>query len=223
MLSFLQTVYKALDEDSSSEIVAFYTLSKAFDKVPHFELPCKVTEIGVGGCILEVLFDYLTNQKQFGRVENVCSQMKDVSSGVPQGSLLGPLFFCIFINDIRQAVIFSEIYLFADDLVVLSINRMPAQIQRDLHSIENWVSSNKIQIALDKCAKVTLRGDDHSFNLFGEVLNSENKIRDLGILVNLGLNWKTHTNKREDKANSVLYLLRKNIVYNMSKNVKTYL
>ena len=110
-----------------------------------------------------------TIRKQFVRVENVCSQMRGVSSGVLKGSVLEALLFCIFINDL-----FSETYLFADDLNVLSIHRTPAQIQRELHSIENWVSSNEMQFALDECAKVTLRGDDHSFNLFGAVLNSEN-------------------------------------------------
>ena len=131
------------------------------------------------------------------RAENVCSQMEDVSSGVPQGSLIGPLLFCIFINDLPEAVIFSETYLFADDLKVLSKNRTPAQIHRDLHFIKKRVSSNKMEFALDKCAKVTLRGDDHSFNLFGVVLNSENKIRDLGILVTSDLNWNTHINNTD--------------------------
>ena len=67
-----------------------------------------------------------------------------------QGSLLGPLLFCIFINNLPEGVIFSETYLFADDPKVLSINRTTTQFQRDLHSIGNSVSSNKIEFALDK-------------------------------------------------------------------------
>ena len=185
MFSFLHKVHKALDDNSSSEIVAFYSdFSKAFDNEPHFELLCKIAKVGVRGCILEVLFNFLTNMKQFVRVRNVCWQMKDVCSSVPQGSLLGPLLFCIFINGmfcisyLTKVIIFSETYLFRDDLKVLSINRTPAQIQRDLHSIENWVSSNKLLFALDKCAKVrgAFRGDDHSFNFFIVVLNSEKKL-----------------------------------------------
>ena len=149
--------------------------------------------------------------------------MKDVSWGVPQGTLLVPLLFCIFINDLHEADIFSEIYLFADDVKVVSINRTSTQIERDLHFIENWVSSNKMEFDLDKCAKVTLRGDDHSFNLLGVVLNSENKNRDLGILLTSDLNCNTHINNRRAEANSVLYLIRRNIAYNGSVRIKTCL
>ena len=220
----LQKIYKALDEDDSSEIVALYTdFSKTCDKVPHFELLCKTVEIGDGGCILEFLLDYMTNRKQFLRVENICSQMKDVKRGVPQETLLGPLLFCIFINDLHEADIFSGIYLFADDVKVFSINRTSTQIQRDLHFIENWVSSNKMEFDLEKCAKVTLRGDDHSFNLLAVVLNSENKNRDLGILVTSDLNCNTHINNRRAEANSVVYLIPRNIAYNVSVRVKTCL
>ena len=87
---------------------------------------------------------------------------------------------------LSEDVIFSETYLFVDNHNVLSINSTPARIQRDLLSIENWVSWKKTGFALDKCAEVTLRGDDHSFNLFGVVVPiieykiSENKILSLG-------------------------------------------
>ena len=73
--------------------------SNAFDKVPHFELVQKVANIGVGGCLLEIIVDYLDNRKQFVRVDSTRSETLDVTSGVPQGSLLGPLLFCILAMD----------------------------------------------------------------------------------------------------------------------------
>ena len=75
MAGFLQKIYQALDDNSKEQIVAFYTdFSKAFDKFPHFEQIQKVADIGVGGCLLEVLANYLYGRKQFVRLDNVYSR-----------------------------------------------------------------------------------------------------------------------------------------------------
>ena len=117
MFSFLQKIYEAMDKNTSDNIVTFYSdFSKAFDKVPHKELLIKVDQIGVGGCFLEVLIDYLHNRRQFVRADNTSSQFLEITSGVPQGSLLGPLLFCVLINDLPDVLRFSDPYLFADDL-----------------------------------------------------------------------------------------------------------
>ena len=107
-LAFLQRIFESLDKYSKDEIIAFYTdFSKAFDKVPHHELLKKIAKTGVGGCLVQVLDDYLKNRKKFVRVDNVRSKTLDVTSGVPQGSLLGPLLFCIFFDDLPEVLRFS--------------------------------------------------------------------------------------------------------------------
>ena len=93
MLSFQQKIYEAVDMNTSDYIITFYSnFSKAFDKVPHKELLIKVGQIGVGGCFLEVLVDSLHNKRQFVRADNTSSRILEITSGVPQGSLLDP--FC---------------------------------------------------------------------------------------------------------------------------------
>ena len=137
MLSFLKSIQDALDNKSSTEIVAFYTdFSKAFDKVPHFELVQKVANIGEGGCLLEIIIDYLDNRKQFVRVDNTRSETLDVTIGVPKGSLLGPLLFCMFINDLPDVLVFSDPFIFADDLKILAVKKTFWQVQNDLNGIE---------------------------------------------------------------------------------------
>ena len=96
MLSFLQKFYEAMDKNTSDKIVTFYSdFSKSFDKVPHKELLIKVSQIGVGGCFLEVLFDYLHNRRQFVRSDNTSSRILEITQGFlksPKDLFLDP--FC---------------------------------------------------------------------------------------------------------------------------------
>ena len=165
MLSFLKEIYEAIDKNAENHVIAFYTdFSKAFNKAPHYELLKKMSNLGVGGCFLEIISDYLSNRNQFVRADNFSSETLEITSGVPQESLIGPLFFCIFINDLPEALKFSDPYIFADDVKLLAVNVDTKDIQQDLKSVENWVDKNKMSLALDKCFKVEFRGNKHEFN-----------------------------------------------------------
>ena len=171
MLSFLKDIHEALDRNTDDYIVAFYAdFSKAFDRVPHQHLLNKLCSIEVGGCLLDLLYDYLDNRKQYVRIGNHCSNLLDVTSGVPQGSLLGPLLYCIFINDLPDSLRFSQPYIFADDLKLLYTGQIQLDAQSDLSSIEKWVELNQMKLAIEKCGMLTLKGSDGNLSLYKQKL-----------------------------------------------------
>ena len=221
MLSFLSKIYRALDENPTDDVVAYYMdFSKAFDKVPHLDLLKKTANIGVEGCLLEILCEYLNGRKQYVKVEKTSSVTLDVTSGVPQGSLLGPLLFCIFINDLPDRLKFSDPYIYADDLKLLTVNTDLIKVQQDLKSIDDWVKENKMALALDKCSQLVFRGRAHDLQLSGSKLESSTEAKDLGLIVDCKLSCNKHIDMRLTKANKSCYLIRRNIAYKTLPLVK---
>ncbi|XP_075248432.1 uncharacterized protein LOC142341389 [Convolutriloba macropyga] len=147
-----------------------------------------VANIGVGGSLLQVLMDYLSNRKQFVRINNPCSGVRDVTSGVP-------LLFCIFINDLSDALKFSDPFIFADDLKILEIGKDHWTIQEDLDSI------------------ATIKQDGAGTGqMCSHNISRENaKFLILGIHIKDDLSWSKHIEERLRNANKVLYILRRNV------------
>ena len=155
-----------------------------------------------------------TVRHQLNRIVGVNSNkryVRDVTSEVPQGSPLGPILFCIFINDLPDALKFSDPFIFADDLKILAIGKDHWTIQEDLDSIAKWVRSSKLELAMEKCAQKTFRGKRQNFDIVSENLANADTVKDSGIHTKDDLSWSKHIEERLMKANKVLFLLRQNV------------
>ena len=158
--------------------------------------------------------------RQYVRVDNTSSKILDITSGVPQGSLLGPILFFLFLNDLPDFPIFSEPFIFANDPKILAAQRSYWEVQDDLHGIENWIIRNKMELAIDKCAYQNFRGEDQQYNLMGKDLAKSTTVEDLDIHVAADVSWKQHIEERMKKANKVLYMLKQNVATKVNTFVK---
>ena len=144
----VNVIHKSFDQRESLEVrVVFLDISKAFDKVCHEGLLFKLEQNGVSGPVLLLLQNYLANRKQRVVLNGSSSTFYPIEPGVPQGSVLGPLLFLVYINDLEDNII-SKIKIFADDTMLFSIVHNPAlsaaELNYDLHVISQWAQQWKM-------------------------------------------------------------------------------
>ena len=222
MLCFLNDVQVALEGNPNSVYSLYTDFSKAFNKVPHAELLITVRRIGVGGCVLSLLKDYLCNRKQFVRCDGVRSDLLQVSSDVPQGSILGPLLFCILINDLPTSLISSTPYLYADDVKFFFIDKNSQEIQKEVDRISFWVSRNKMSLAAEKFCYIAFKGQSLSLTMNNTTLEQSKKVTDLGVQLTGILKAVTqkHLKSRLAKTNRTFDFVKRNLSKNIETRVK---
>lgn len=191
---------------------AVYTdFAKAFDKVDHCILINKLRAAGIGGPLLKWIASYLSNRTQLVKIINGASFTFKQTSGVPQGSHLGPLFFILFINDLIPLIKHSECLLYADDAKIfkaINCQNDVAELQEDLDSIFLWSVRNKLPLNLDKCKVIhfsRIRANIVSYYKMGSTQLSEvAEIRDLGLIMNNKLDYNEHISRIIQKASKTL-------------------
>ena len=191
--------------------------SKAFDKVSHEKLAYKLFHYGVQGKTLDWIKGFLADRSQRVVLDGVSSSSIPVTSGVPQGSVLGPVLFLAYINDLPEQVT-SQVRLFADDTVVyITIHKhTDSQIlQDDLHKLELWEGKWNMEFNPSKCQVIHISTSrnpiDTSYTLHGQVLEATSSARYLGVDIANDLSWKPHINRITSSASKSLGFLRRNI------------
>lgn len=216
----LQTVNDfalGLNEGGQTD-VAVLDFSKAFDKVDHNLLLMKLDFYGIRGSYLDWMRSFLTNRTQKVVVDGFSSDTIDVTSGVPQGTVLGPILFIMFINDISQNVQ-SQVRLFADDCIIyrpIKNEKDCEAFQQDLKELEKWADKWKMQFNIKKCfvMNITLqktRLTKFQYYMKGELLQLTDATVYLGITISANLSWNKHIDTMTSKANRVLNFLKRNL------------
>ena len=197
----------------------FIDLQKAFDTVDHSILLSKLGHYGIRGVANNWFRSYLSDRKQFVSINDEKSDMAPMNYGVPQGSVLGPLLFLIYINDLHNAIIYSKTCHFADDTAILYANHSLKQLQKhvniDLKHLCHWLKANKISLNAGKTELMIFRNPhrlidyDLKIKINGKIIIPSSKVKYLGVILDPHLNGSAHVNYIAPKLNRAVGMLSK--------------
>ena len=211
-----QTDFIAKQLQKRSQIDIFYAdMSKAFDKVDHKILINKLVSFGITGRLLNWFESYLQSRPVTIIFNGAKSRKFIQTSGVPQGSILGPLLFVIYVNDIVNQIDCGKM-LYADDLKMNSVIRSSddaKRLQDDINKIKEWCNLNKLQLNYDKCFIMTvsnkIQNIEFAYSVDNIVLSKTHTFRDLGVTYDTKLKFSAHIDSIVKKSAKMLgFLMR---------------
>ena len=186
----------------------FIDLKKAFDTINHKLLLTKLERYGIRGNCLKWIQSYLENRKQKVELNGTSSSWLEITCGVPQGSILGPLLFLIYINDMPLVCKTVKILLFADDTNIEAIGCCYADVSEDLKNLNRWLDQNKLVLNMTKTTQVNFKNNSFKkkFSLCETEININSVCNYLGFKTDLKLSFKTHVDYVNKKlANNAAY------------------
>jgi len=229
LLKALDQWTKSIDEGKTIDII-YLDFQKAFDTVPHKRLIEKIRAYGVKDPVLGWIKSFLENRKQYVQLRGSKSEWKNVTSGIPQGSVLGPILFIIYINDLPE-VVNSNIYLFADDTKIYkSISTQADQevLQSDIDNLSKWSETWLMKFHPEKCKILTLgkppprlvKAYEMSSQNQKHLLKRVDHETDLGVTFDQKLDFELHINNKVNKAIAIFAVIRRTYKY---LNEKTFI
>ena len=217
-LQLLLTVHdlaSSLNDNAQTDCILL-DFSKAFDKVSHKLLLLKLRYYGITGETINWIQSFLTNRKQQVVCDGSISEVVNVTSGVPQGSVLGPLLFLVFINDLPSCIK-STCRLFADDCLLyrqIHSKHDSDVLQNDLHCLEHWANKWFMQFNPIKCVVLTITHKVHPtvthYTLYDQMLAHVQEAKYLGLTLDSKLTFNKHIECICKRANSALAFIRRN-------------
>ena len=203
--------------DNGLEVcVVFFDLKKAFDSVPHLSLLEKLADLNINPCLYQWIANYLCQRTQAIGVGGETSLTLPVVSGVPQGSVLGPLLFLVYIDGLSRIQLSDgTLILFADDIVVYRPIRNSSdfmQLQNDVDTISNWINSNFLTPNVQKCKQMMITRKKHpttAVNMLvnGKALGLVDAYKYLGVWITSDLSWAKQIEENCKKANQKIGMI----------------
>lgn len=198
---------------------------KAFDKVPHRRLLHKMHRYKISEKVIQWVENFLNNRTQKVIVNGTESKCHHVTSGIPQGSVLGPILFVIYINDMPEMVE-SSTYLFADDTKIfreIREEKDEKMLQADLDNLQSWSDTWLLKFHPNKCKVMSVANKSvdkgtkhyHLYNNDGNRIELEQSDgeKDIGVFVDENLSFNKHIQNQVNKANSIMGLIRRTYTY----------
>ena len=217
LLEVIDQITFLIDDHNPIDII-YLDFCKAFDTVPHERLLIKLEAYGIVGNVSRWIRNFLSGRCQRVRVNDKYSSGSAVRSGIPQGSILGPVLFTVFINDLPD-LLETTCKIFADDTKLYDKASNHAVIQRDLDKLQEWSNSWQLLFNADKC-KVLHVGKGNTENTYNmnvngvvyEIKTCEEE-KDLGVIFDKTLVFDVHVEKCINKANGMIGLIKRTFTY----------
>jgi hypothetical protein len=217
LLEFANDIFKSLTDNRQSDVIIM-DFSKAFDKVSHSHLLYKLRRYGATDNFCGWTHSFLSGRSQQVVIDGEASDPIPVTSGVPQGSVLGPILFLVYINDMATYTKHSTLRLFADDtLIYMAIHNRDdcSKLQEDITALGAWEKEWLMEFHPDKCNVLRISKKrshvNFPYTLHNRVLAESDNAKYLGVTVNSKMNWNIHIDQLTAKSNKRLGFIKRNL------------